>query len=319
MHEVQHAIRVLFDHLEDISFSALAIGVGCHLAKTLCTSRAWRNVIAAAYPAERVRWRSIYAAYIAGVGVNSILPARTGDVLRLYLTKRAVPSATYTTLGTTYVVMAIFDSALALATFAYALTLGVLPGLYVLPSLPDWDFEWFLRHPRFSEILGLLLIVGAVVVFVWIQRRVRAFWARVRQAFTVMRTPATYLRKVAFWQACDWALRLVTIWFFLRAFGIPNTVQNVLLVQVTNSLATLAPVTPGGIGTEQAFLVYVFGNTVNRTRLLAFSVGMKVTLTLVNVLIGFAAIFLVLRTFRFRQHVDEQNAEADSSHTSGAV
>ena len=308
MHHVQHAIRVFLDHFEDIGFGALAAGVGCHLVKTFCTSRAWRNVIAAAYPGERVRWRSIYAAYVGGVGVNAILPARSGDLLRLYLTRRAVPAATYTTLAATYVVMAIFDSAMALAVFAYALSLGVLPGLHVLPSLPDWDFGWFLSHTRFTETASVLLVIAAAVLFVWARRRVRAFKQRVSQAFTVMRTPRAYLQRVVFWQACDWSLRFVTVWFFLRAFGVPDTVRNVLLVLATSSLATLLPVTPGGIGTEQAFLVYVFGSAVTRTRLLAFSVGMKVTLTAINLVIGFAAIFVVLRTFRFRKIVDQPEA-----------
>ena len=56
----------------------------------MCTSRAWRNVLAAAYPDERVRWLSIYAAYAAGVGVNAIFPARAGDVVRLTMAHRAV-------------------------------------------------------------------------------------------------------------------------------------------------------------------------------------------------------------------------------------
>jgi len=103
---VLHAIDVFFQHLTDIAFVPLAIGVGCHLVKTMCTSRAWRNVVAAAYPEERVRWRSIYAAYVAGVGANSILPVRSGDIVRMYLTRRAVPTATYTTLAATYAVMA---------------------------------------------------------------------------------------------------------------------------------------------------------------------------------------------------------------------
>jgi len=311
VHHVLHALRVFFDHFEDINYRALAFGIACHLVKTACTSRAWRNVIAVAYPSERVRWRSIYAAYLAGIGVNAIIPARAGDVLRLYLARRAVPTATYTTLGSTYLVMAIFDSAMAIGLFAYALTLGVLPSVHVLPSLPDWDFGWLFRHPT---LVRALLIVGAialVVLAVWSHQRYRAFKARVAQAFTVMESPVVYLRRVALWQACDWTLRFVTIWFFLAAFHVPQTARNVLLVQVTTSLATLAPVTPGGIGTEQAFLVYVFGNAVATTRLLAFSVGMKVTLTTVNVVLGFAAIFVTLRTFRFKKVVAAEAAPVE--------
>ena len=100
---------------------------------------------------------------------------------------------------------------------------------------------------------------------------------------------------MALWQAGDWLLRFVAIWFFLDAFGIEQSVRNVLLVQVTQSLATLVPISPGGIGTEQAFIVYVFNGTgIGRSTLLAFSVGMKLTLIVTNVIIGFTALFLTL-------------------------
>jgi len=308
VHHVLHALHVFLQHFEDIRFRALAFGLGCHLVRTGCTSRAWRNVIATAYPSARVRWRSIYASYLSGVGVNAILPARSGDVLRLYLARRAVPSATYTTLAATYLVMAIFDSTMALALLGYALTLGVLPSIHVLPNLPDWDFGWLFRHPVLEKALATTVAFAVAVLTIWAYRRYAAFKARVSQAFTVLRSPSLYVRRVVVWQACDWALRFTAIWFFLDAFHLPQTVRNVLLVQVTTSLATLAPVTPGGIGTEQAFLVYVFGSTVATTRLLAFSVGMKLTLTVANVLLGFAAIFLVLRTFRFKKVVGPAEA-----------
>ena len=303
MHRVIDAIQVFFDHLADVALLPLLLGLAFHVVKTMCTSRAWRNVIAAAYPGERVRWRSIWGAYLAGVGVNAIIPARGGDVLRLFLAHRAVPKATYTTLASTYLVMAIFDTAAAVAFFVYALTLGVLPGVHTLPDLPSFDFSWLFRHHTVDQLLVVLLVVGIVAFGVWVHERIEDFWGRVRQAFSVTRPVTRYVSKVAFWQACDWGLRFATIWCFLAAFHIPQTARNALLVQVTQSLATLAPVTPGGVGTEQAFIVYVFGSAVAKTRLLAFSVGMRVSLTVVNVVLGFTAIFLTLRTFRFRRHV----------------
>ena len=102
------------------------------------------------------------------------------------------------------------------------------------------------------------------------------------------------------WQLADWALRLATVWFMLDAFRIEQSLRNVLLVQATQSLATLVPVSPGGVGTEQAFLVYTLRGQASRSALLAFSVGMKLTLTAVNVVVGFTAILLTLRTVRFR-------------------
>jgi uncharacterized membrane protein YbhN (UPF0104 family) len=301
VHTVFHAIRIFYDHLADVDPRPLAIGLALQVAKAACTSRAWRNTIAAAYPDERVRWRSIYGAYLSGVGVNAVIPARGGDVLRLYLAHRAVPAATYTTLTSTYLVMSIFDSTMSLAIFGYALTLGVLPSIHSLPDLPSFDFSWLFGHRTVSSVFLVLLIVGLTSLAVWVHWRIADLRERVGQAFRVLRPPTRYLRRVALWQACDWGLRFAVIWFFLRAFHVPQTPRNVLLVQVTHSLATLAPVTPGGIGTEQAFIVYVFGGAVPRTALLAFSVGMRISLTVVNATLGFLAIFLTLRTFRFRR------------------
>jgi uncharacterized protein (TIRG00374 family) len=310
MDRVLDAIQAFWDTLAAVQLLPLALGIACHVVKLGCTSRAWRNVLVAAYPAERVRWRSIFAAYAAGVGVNAVFPARAGDVVRLYLSHRAIPGSTYTTLLASTLVLTIVDFTLALGLFAWALTQGVLPGLDVLPSLPSFDFAWFLRHPLVSELLIALLLVGTVVAALWIHQRVRELRERVAQAFTVVRTPARYLRTVVFWQLCDWGLRLATIWFFLDAFGIEQSLRNVLLVQATASLATLVPVSPGGIGTEQAFLVYVLRGQAARTTLLAFSVGMKLTLTAVNVVVGFTAILATLRTLRFRQATTPRATES---------
>jgi uncharacterized protein (TIRG00374 family) len=295
MGEVFHAIGVFFEQLADVKFTALALAILAHLLKTMCTSRAWRNAIAASYPEEPVRWVSIYASYLAGVGVNAIIPARGGDAVRLFLAHRAVPGSTYVTLGSTLLVLSFFDMAMALLIFVYALTLGVLPAVGSLGKLPGFDFGFFVANPEFSFVLFVALVIFGVIGFFWLRLHVAEFKERVRQGFAVMRDKTRYLREVALWQAGDWLLRYVAIWFFLDAFGIEQSIRNVLLVQVTQSMATLVPISPGGIGTEQAFIVYVFNGTgIGRATLLAFSVGMKLTLIVTNVIIGFTALFLTL-------------------------
>ncbi len=47
-----------------------------------------------------MRWRNITGAYLAGVGVNAVLPARGGDVMKVYLVHRAMPETAYTTIVT---------------------------------------------------------------------------------------------------------------------------------------------------------------------------------------------------------------------------
>jgi uncharacterized membrane protein YbhN (UPF0104 family) len=291
---VLHAIRVFFESLAAVKFSALGLAIACHLLKTMCTSRAWRNTIAASYPGEKVRWRSIYGAYLAGVGVNAIIPARAGDAVRLYMAHRAVPGSTYTTLAATLLVLSFFDMAMALAIFTYALTLGVLPGVNALGSLPGFDFGFFAANPEFTAVLLIVLAIFGTIGFFWARIHIDEFKLRVGQGLAVLRDRTEYLRHVALFQACDWFLRFVAIWFFLDAFGIHQSIRNVLLVQVTQSLATLVPISPGGIGTEQAFIIYVFKGSVSTAKLLSFSVGMKLTLIVTNVILGFTALFVTL-------------------------
>ena len=309
MGEVLHAIAVFFEHLADVKFTALALAIVAHLLKTMCTSRAWRNTIAASYPEEPVPWRQVYAAYLAGVGVNAIIPARAGDAVRLYLVHRAVPSSTYTTLVSTLLVLSFFDTGMALLIFAYALTLGVLPAVGSLGKLPGFDFGFFAANPEFSFVLFVALVIFGVIGFLWLRLHFAEFKQRVRQGLAVMADKTRYLREVALWQAGDWTLRFVAIWFFLDAFGIEQSIRNVLLVQVTQSLATLVPISPGGIGTEQAFIVYVFNGTgIGRATLLAFSVGMKLTLITTNVILGFTALFLTLGHVDWRSIAGKRTA-----------
>ena len=307
---VLDGVDAFLDQLGSVAFLPLALAVGCHLLKMACTSRAWRNVLAAAYPEERVPWISIYGAYLAGVGINAIIPARAGDAVRIVLAHRAIPGSTYTTVVSSTLVLSLFDMLAASALLTWALAMGELPGLDVLPRLRSFDFAWLFARPLLFELLVAGILVAIGVVAFWIAGHVADFRERVAQAFRVLSPPTRYLRRVAVWQAADWGLRLLTIWFLLAAFHIPQTLENAALVQVSTSVATLLPITPAGVGTEQAFLLYVLSGVASASVLLAFSVGAKLTLTITNVVAGFTAIALTLRTVRFKKalHIPEADA-----------
>lgn len=303
MIRVLDGIDAFFDRLGSVDFQPLSLAILCHLLKMAFTSMAWRNVLAAAYPEQRVRWRSIYGAYLAGVGVNAIVPARAGDAVRIVLAHRAVAGSTYTTVISSTLALSVFDFVAASLLLAWAVSIGALPGVEGLSTLPSFDFAWLLSRPLAFELLVAALLIALAVLGFWIRRHVANFWGRVAQAFRVFRPPTRYLGRVAFWQAGDWALRLATIWFLLDAFDIPQSLENASLVQVSQSTATLLPITPAGIGTEQAFLVYVLSGVAPASVLLAFSVGAKLTLTLTNVVAGFTSIAVTLRTLRYSRAV----------------
>ncbi len=304
LERVLDSIEVFFENLAAVDFGAAGIALLFHLVRGLAVSRAWRNVIAAAYPNERVRWSRIYGSYAAGVGVNAVIPARGGDAVRLYLARRGIPDSTYTTLASTLLVPAIFDIVAASTLLTYAISQGALPDLDVLPNLPSFDFGWLFDNPRLAAALGALLGISLLVLGLWLPRHVRAFRERFRQGLVILGDRRAYVRRVAFWQAIDWSCRLATTYWFLRAFGIHADIDNALHAQVAQSLATALPISPGGIGTEQALLVYLLSGQAPHSALLSYSVGMKLTLLAFNLTIGFAALFLMIRTLRWRGAVD---------------
>jgi hypothetical protein len=315
------AVETFFDHLVSVDWRWLLAAVVAHLGKIACRTRAWRNIVAAAYPAARVRWRHIAGAWIAGAGVNAVVPIRGGDLVRLFLAKRGVVGATYPTLASTMVVETAFDLVVSLALFLWALERGALPGLDVLPRLRAFDLNWIIDHPFATAAIAVAL-AALVGVLVWRARpHVVSFRRRLAQGFAVFGDRGLYLRTVVTWQAADWVFRLVTVYCFLKAFGIGFGIafrvdlENALLVQVTQSLSTLVPITPAGIGTEQALVAYVLGGKATVTALVSFSVGMKLVLIVVNAAIGFTAIALMLRTLRWRRHA-EQDRLADAGAAS---
>ena len=70
MTRVLDGISAFLDQLAAVDYLPVFFAVLAQLAKLACTSMAWRNVLAAAYPKEEVPRRSILASYLAGVGIK---------------------------------------------------------------------------------------------------------------------------------------------------------------------------------------------------------------------------------------------------------
>jgi uncharacterized membrane protein YbhN (UPF0104 family) len=306
-----HAI-VRFTHdLGSIGWTSLSIAVGFHLLRLAMRCPAWRNILKAAYPQARVPLLGTSGAYLAGVGVNSIIPARSGDALKLFLVRRRIEGSHYPTLGATLIPETLFDSVVAGVVIASALAANALPGFGVLPSLDTVDWSWPYRHQYVSAIVLGVLIIAGVVGLSLAEARLERFWARVGQGFAILRDWRRYALRVVTWQSASWVFRVGSVYWFLKAFHMPATAHSVLIVLSVQSIATLLPITPGGVGTTQGLLVVAFKGKVKTGTVLGFSVGMHVAITVVSLAVGFTAIGLMLRTLRWRRivHADEPVAE----------
>jgi uncharacterized membrane protein YbhN (UPF0104 family) len=304
------AVQAFGERLAAVHWGFLAVAVAFSVANLALRSRAWQQILRAALPAESIRYRSAFGAYCAGVGVNAIVPARVGDLVKMFLLKRSTRDAHYPTLIGSLVAETVLDFFVASALLLWALSAGLLPGLR-LPDIPAFDLSWAFRNWWIALVVAVAL---AAVGFV-AGRRVRAFWRQFGQGLAILRRPGRYLRSVVPWQAVGWVCRVGGAWFFLRAFGVPASLENALVVQVAGSLGALFPATPGGLGPTQALLVVMLAGEAGRAAILAFSAGMELTLTIVNATLGFTCMALMLRNLRFRKAIADARADRGAEPT----
>ena len=298
------AVQAFGERLAAVHWGFLAGAIAFSVANLALRSRAWQQILRAALPAERIRYRTAFGAYCVGVGVNAAIPARVGDVVKLFLVKRSTRDAHYPTLVGTLVAETLFDFVVASALLVWALQAGVLPGVR-LPDIPAFDLSWAFRNGWI--VLGVVVALAVVTFFA--ARRVRAFWRQFGQGLAIVRTPGRYLGSVASWQAVGWVCRVAGAWFFLEAFNVPGSLENALIVQVAGSLGSLFPATPGGLGPTQALLVVMLAGEAGRTGILAFSAGMVLTLLIVNVTLAVVCGALILRNLRFRKAIADARAD----------
>ncbi len=119
-------------------------------------ARASYNILRAAYPDERFAFKYVWGAYFAGYGFNSVIPARGGDVVRLFLTKTSVPNSSYPAVAATFVVELGFDVAMGSLILLFAFTQGVFPKPPDFAKLNAFDLSYFAQHPRFALFLVTL-------------------------------------------------------------------------------------------------------------------------------------------------------------------
>jgi uncharacterized membrane protein YbhN (UPF0104 family) len=315
------AVGKFFADLAAVHWGALLLALLFFGLNLTVRSRAYFNSLRAAYPAVRFRFLRIWGAYWAAVGFNNVVPARGGDVIKLFLTRSSIPGATFPTVYAAFLVESIFDAAVGVFVLIFAFTQGVFPKPPQFAKLNSFDIAYLAEHFRFTLFLITLLGVVGLWAFAFLSVRVKAFWARLRQGFTILSDRPRYLREVASLQAVGWLCRFAAFWFMLDAFRVGGSVENVLLVFGVNQVAGAVPFTPGGAGVQQALLVKVFAASASTTVVAAYSVGQQIAIATFTALVGLASVVFIFRFRSFREVIQagraSRDAEREAEHGDG--
>jgi uncharacterized protein (TIRG00374 family) len=316
------AVGQFLEDLAAVHWPALILGLLFFGLNLTLRSRGFFNSLRAAYPAVSFQWRRVWGAYFAAVGFNNVVPARGGDVIKLFLTRSSIPGSRYPTVAAAFFVESIFDASVGVLVLVFAFTQGVFPKPPDFSKLSSFDISYLASHFRLTLFLITALAVIGLVAFALLSERVKSFWARVRQGVTILGDRRRYLREVASLQALAWICRFAAFWFLLDAFRVGGSVKNVLLVFGVNQVAGAVPFTPGGAGVQQALLVKVFASNAPTAVVAAYSVGQQIAIAAFTALVGLGAIVFIFRFRSFKEVIragrESRDAERAAEQQAGA-
>ena len=307
------AVDAFFSNLARVQLFPLLLACALFTIYLTFRARASFHILRAAYPTERIQFREIWGAYFAGYGFNSVIPARGGDVVRLFLTKTSVPRSSYPAVGATFVSELGFDLAMGVLILSFAFTQGVFPKPPDFANLNAFDLSYLAQHPRFALFFLTALAVAALVAFAVLSVRAKAFWERVKQGFTILRDRRRYFREVFLVQLAGWVFRFAAFWALLEAFNVGGSVKNVLLVLGVNAVSAAVPFTPQGAGVAQALLVKVFSDSADTSTVAAYSVGQQIAIGALTFGIGFASIVFIFRARSFKEVIQRGREDRASA------
>lgn len=287
-----HAAALVADRTAQVEIGWLLLGTVLYVVSQAVRTRAWHTILRAAYPgASGLRPVHVMRAYLAGSGVNAVVPARGGDVVKLGLLHRRIEGASYTTLAATFVPEMLFEALLGALLVAWVLSAGLLPVGLPGADLPALEFA--VRHPFISAAVAAVASAVAIVA-------VRRLADRLRQGLAILRAPGRFATGVASWQALARVIRLGSLAAFLAAFSLPATIETAALVMAAQGGGRIVPVPMANAGLRLAVLSFGFaqltGQAVDVAGLAAFMLGMGAVLCLVGLGVAAACVAAELGT-----------------------
>jgi uncharacterized membrane protein YbhN (UPF0104 family) len=192
---------------------------------------------------------------------NLIIPARLGDIVRIFILKHE-KLATYSTGISSLVIERFFDiltvAILGLVTLPFVL--GVPPWVYLVIVIP-------------LALCGVFVLVLLAFGKVKSENRILAIlFSMIHEMRKASLTPGSILGLSAL-SLLIWATDIATTLSVAAMFGADISLAVVTLAVVVGNLAKAVPITPGGIGTYEAFV----------TGILALSGTPQATATLIAI------------------------------------
>ena len=268
--------------------------IGLNLLSVVVRAFAWRTVINQAMPPPHPDARLVFSAFSVGLFANAVLPGRVGELARVAVLTRKLPSreGAWATLVGSVAAHRVFDLVPVLLLVVWVL---------LTARIPHWAITSL-------EALATIGVTLAAVLFFSASRHpgqridqglgpVRRVILLTRYGLGVMRAPVAAGIALLF-QCLGWLLQLLAVWATMRAFEIRLELAAAGLVLVLMNIATILPLWPGNVGLLQAAIALPLVHYgVSYPRGFAFGLGLQAIEASVG--IGVGLIFLAREGLSF--------------------
>jgi uncharacterized protein (TIRG00374 family) len=265
----------------------IAAAIALNVLSVLARCLSWHVVITQAMPPPHPRFRQTFSAFSVGLLANSVLPGRIGELARVGVLARHLPSGQgiWATLTGTVFAHRLFD------LFPAALLL-----VYVLQTakIPHWAATSLYLFVGIGATLFAVAMAGAKTHhrarFEDMDKKVHQLLTMARTGLGVLRAPLPAIG-AALLQMLGWSFQLGAIYVAMRAFGIHESLPAAALVLALMNVATVFPLWPGNVGLVQAAVALpLVSYGVAKARGFAFGIGLQAIDVAVGVGLGLIAL-----------------------------
>jgi len=240
--------NVVYHAFDFVNWAWIVFALGLNLASVLARSLAWQLTIVQALDPPDPPYNRVFSAFAIGLLGNAALPGRIGELARVAVLRRRLPThgrGTSVALVGTVFAHRLFDVIPALLLVGYVLATAKIP-------------TWAVTSLVVVSALGVALFAMAVLSA---RRGERArldhakpllrLLGMARQGLSVMKAPAPAAGAILL-QCAGWFLQLLAVYVAMRAFDIHAPLPAAGLVLLLMNVATIFPLWPGNIGLLQA-------------------------------------------------------------------
>jgi uncharacterized membrane protein YbhN (UPF0104 family) len=268
-------VRHVFTTMEDIEPKYLIAGIVFQTVNVLLVGFAYVAIWRSAYPqAGKIPVGQVVACFAVSIALNSVLPMSIGSWVMLFMFLAIIPGATAAGMASGFGVSKMFFFVMGIVTYAY-LFISISGAL-------NTAIGGITNHlPALITILILVVVLILVLFKVFRQKAIDSV-KNLKQGAAILSTPKPLFLLVLLPQALGYCFQILTTASFMRGYGIPVSIGNIILNNAANSLATITAVTPGGVGATQGLTTIALHGVATPIEIAGYSLAQQLILTAWN-------------------------------------